>query len=365
MRRTVRVLLTTALAAGLGLLTVGPAAAAPAGTVGAAATAPEYGFVFADQPTTPSYTPNPRMSANSKGFTNTVTRHGTGRYTVRMPLLGLFVGGNVQVTAYGEHSNRCKSDTFEVNGGDAHVGVRCTTPGGNLVDSQFVAQYYRAGSANPHQSAYLFADRPGTSSYTADPDHSYNSKGGSNGITRTSVGVYRVTFGGFSQLGGLVHVTAAGFNGNHCNVRGWGASSADVRCYTPAGQLVDEKWWLRYHDRHVANDGVEHGGYVWADDFDAPLGTSYQPNALHSFNSQGETNRVRRVATGRYEVTLTRVPAFDAGSPMATAHHTPGVACKVTELFSSGSGSRVDVDCRNSSGVLVNARFTVSQTTNR
>ncbi len=50
---------------------------------------------------------------------------------------------------------------------------------------------------------------------------------------------------------------------------------------------------------------------------------------------------------------------------MATAHFSEGVSCKVNELFSSGSGSLVDVDCRNAAGALVDSMFTVSQTTNR
>jgi hypothetical protein len=304
------------------------------------------------------------MSANSTGATNAVLRHGTGNYTVRMPGLGAADGGNVQVSAYGANANRCKASGWNATGVAMEIGVVCQTSAGARADTQFTVQFHR-GTNNPaHQSAYLrFA--PGSS--TPDPTFSFNSKGGSNAVTKLGTGRYQVDFGtGFTRPGGVVNVTAVGWDSDFCKVRGWARTSAEVRCYTAAGQLTDSSWSLRYIDQHLPNGFAELGGYVWASDHDAPLGQWYVANELHNFNMQSlaERNEVRRVATGRYEVRLPRIPAFDAGNPVVTGHYYDGISCKVTELFSSGSSAKVEVDCRDAAGALRDSFFTLTHVTN-
>lgn len=343
MRRTTRVILAAAFVGGSALTGAAPAAAAvPAG----------YAFVFADQPTNQlPYAPNARASASSSGGVNVITRAGTGRYTVRLGGLGGATDGNVQVSAYGEDAARCKSDGWSVSGSDVAVGVRCHTVGGTATDAKFSLQFTRGTNDTAKQSAYLL----GGGSTVED---SFNSRGGTNTVTRTGVGTWTVGFGtGFTRLGGIVHVTAVGTGGEHCKVQGWNTASAHVRCFGATGSLVDTRWSLRYTDQHLPNGFADLGGYVWSTATGAV-------DARHSFNMLLAENSVLHEGVGRYRARFERIPAFDAGNPMATAHGTANVSCKVNEHFSSGSSSVVDVECRDAAGVLTDSAFTVSQVTN-
>jgi hypothetical protein len=97
--------------------------------------------VLADQPASASYTPGPDLQFNSSGGTNTVTRTGTGVYTVRVP--GLWGRrGDVQVTAYADAA-RCKVASW---GGpffsaEITVGVRCFDYAGAAADARFVMSF--------------------------------------------------------------------------------------------------------------------------------------------------------------------------------------------------------------------------------
>jgi hypothetical protein len=360
MRRVTRVIIVgAAVLSGLAFLPAGTSQAAPAGGA-------EYGFAFADRPTTAAYPARPDMSANSAGGVNTVQRHGTGNYTVRMPGLGATDGGNVQVSAYGNHSNRCKTSGWHGAGIAMDIGVVCQNSAGARADTQFTVQYHRGTNNASHQSAHLLM---GEASSTPDPTFSFNSKGGANTVTRQATGIWRVEFGaGFTKSGGIVHVTAVGWDSDFCKVRGWGRSHADVRCYTASGQLTNSSWSLRYHDQHLPNGFAQLGAYVWVNLTEKDQdGIWHAPHPDHNFNMQGVglLNEAKWVSTGRYEVRLPRTPAFDAGNPVVTGHNLDRVTCKVTQLSKSGSSASVKVDCRNQAGALTNSFFTLTHVTNR
>jgi hypothetical protein len=82
--------------------------------IGVAGCAPvaTFGWVWADQPTVASYTPNATHQYNSAANTNTVAHPAQGQYVVTFPRLAVRGGnvppgqtglddGNVQVTAQG------------------------------------------------------------------------------------------------------------------------------------------------------------------------------------------------------------------------------------------------------------------------
>jgi hypothetical protein len=96
------------------------------------------------------YIPSTTYSFNAVGRAgaNTVTRTGTGSYTVTCKGVGggsLFTGGgswgpggHVQVTSYGsENANYCKVGSWATGGADFAVTVRCFSPGGALADTRF------------------------------------------------------------------------------------------------------------------------------------------------------------------------------------------------------------------------------------
>lgn len=94
-------------------------------------------YVWADQPTQPSYTPDARYSSNPVGGAVTITRTFVGSYDIRWigidaEIRGL---GNTQVTAWGFNNAQCKVAGF----GPESVSVRCYGPNGALIDTHFTA----------------------------------------------------------------------------------------------------------------------------------------------------------------------------------------------------------------------------------
>ncbi|MBZ4421475.1 trypsin-like serine protease [Myxococcus sp. RHSTA-1-4] len=320
-----------------------------------------FGFVWADQPSAAtSYTPSTSYSFNSTGGANTITRLGVGYYRVDMAGLGES-SGNVQVTAYGGTSNRCKSAGWGPSGTTQSVYVRCFTQAGAAVDSYFVAQYYRAGAGNPQQGAYLWANQPTTASYTPSRYYSYNSKGGTNTVTRSAVGVYQASLPGFTAIGGNVQVTAYGSTADHCKVAGWGTSTVSVRCFDTAGNPVDTYWNLRYTDKHVANSG-QAGAYAWLSD---AVSASSTPSTWYQWHSLGSTVTATRSGTGTYALTIPGIASYNKTSALVTAYGSTNAFCNVTSWHTASSGgTQVNVQCRDAAGALTDSLFTMSYITN-
>lgn len=318
-----------------------------------------FGFVWADQPTSVSYTPNSSYSFNSTGGSNTITRLGTGQYRVEMPGLGQS-NGNVQVTAYGS-ANRCKVASWVPSGTTEHVNVQCHTPAGVAADTTFVAQYYRAGAGNPEQGAYLWANEPTSASYTPSLQYAHNSRGGTNTVSRSSVGVYSATLPGFTTTGGNVQVTAYGSNSEYCKVSSWATNVVNVRCFDSAGNPVDTLWSMRYTDQHVANNG-QLGAYAWSSDATA---ASHTPFPTYQWHSLGNTLTATHPSTGTYVVTIPNMASFNKTSATVTAYGGSNLYCNVGSWGSDGAGgTQVTVHCRNPAGTLTDSLFTLSYITN-
>jgi hypothetical protein len=104
---------------------------------GAACCFPDPGesgsYVWADNPTAPSYTPSLSYQWDDFGGVNTVDRLGVGRYAVRFTNHSLS-WGHVQVTAYGEGSEHCKVESWTTATGAL---VRCFDAAGRAVDARF------------------------------------------------------------------------------------------------------------------------------------------------------------------------------------------------------------------------------------
>lgn len=118
-----------------------------------AATGGANGYVRATDETNPSYTPNSAYQHNTSGSLNTVTRTGTGLYTVAFPGLGApFAATNRGIAhATAEHttSKRCEvvrwSSGFVAPGQPIPLSadVACRTAAGTPSDTRFVLQFTR------------------------------------------------------------------------------------------------------------------------------------------------------------------------------------------------------------------------------
>ena len=211
-----------------------------------------FGFTWADQQSLDSYNPHPLWSDNSSGGAVTITRTGTGAYTVRWAGLARTSGlpdETVLVTAYGNVPRRCNVLSWDAfSTADFIANVRCTDLNGVAADSRFVAAVVDRGRSG-RRYGLTWADQPTNPIYvTTNNGYSRTSTAGAISISRTAVGSYTVRLGGQARTGAsseTVLVTAYGSTA-FCKASQWANNGADmlvtVVCFDPAGALVDSRF---------------------------------------------------------------------------------------------------------------------------
>ena len=233
----------------------------PVGRVGSRNFAQDsLGFVWANSPSSASYTPSTYYAYNNFNQTNTIVRNGTGSYTITFPELAPTLStnqGTVKVTAYGSGNAQCQSNGWSrpsTTNYNESVSVYCTTPTGVAIDSYFTASYSAdlpLTGQSTSQNAYFWADQPTAASYTPAATWSFNSSGGANTVVRNATGSYSVTLPGMTLAGGNVQVTSYGSDGSRCFTTGWGSGSTGtsigVHCVNAGGVAVDHYFNLQYY----------------------------------------------------------------------------------------------------------------------
>ncbi|HEY3181299.1 MAG TPA: hypothetical protein VGJ77_00570 [Gaiellaceae bacterium] len=325
---------------------------------------PVWGYVWANDATAASYTPNTQYQRNSTGALNTIERTGTGAYTVHFTKLGIYYGGTVDVTAYGSGSENCKVGSWGPSLSDMRVYVRCFDAAGSPVDTQFAAAFTRPTSSS--QFGYVWANNPSSASYTPNSWYQFNSSGASNTVTHSSTGLYQVKFPGIGGSGGTVKVTAYGYGNEYCKATSWSSFGSDVyvnvACQTPTGVLDDAYFTATWHASigllGTLTDSSSERGYVWADQQSA---ASYTPSTSYQYNSDGLTNTITRSATGTYQVTLPGL-STTRGHPEVTAYSPSGstTRCKIQNWGWSGGDETVNVLCFDATGAAADSRYVLT-----
>src|SRR6185437_2962963 len=102
---------------------------------------PGQAFVWANQPTTASYTPSLDYQYDF-GQTITINRNGTGNYTVIIPGLNK-ANPSLSLTAYGSTPAHCGPQTVKSGNGisGTQINVTCTNASGQLTDTDFELAY--------------------------------------------------------------------------------------------------------------------------------------------------------------------------------------------------------------------------------
>ena len=335
-----------------------------------------FGYVWADSPSTQigvPYTPSSLYQFNSANRVNTITRTGTGAYSVRFPDFG--PRGTALVTAYGGPStrpdDRCKIRRWSaIPGGpsspdDTVLEVRCFTRTGAAVDSLFTASYtFPAPGAA--RSAYLLYDQPGG---PVNPNFSYNSTGAANRVTRIGTGRYTVRLPGLAlppppaDVPQQVKVTAYGSGSAYCSVENVDDSAgadtvAEVHCFSSGGSRVDSGFTL---------SSVETGDILFTPAGSRPMAYATpecQPDPLGCVEG-GRTFPsgafISKVGPGQYDL---RVPlSLDGGNVQVgnwwTGRSAGRVTCKVA-FWTSSSGVRVNCFDRFGNPPTVPTTFAVS-----
>ena len=214
-------------------------------------------FLWANQPTTSSYTPATQYNFNSTGQRNTVNRDNTGVYLAFLPGMTA-TGGNPQVTAYGDSAARCEVADWFHNRVGTTVSVFCVNSAGVAADELFSLSYTigtneAAGPAATSLGAYAWANNPTRRNYVPRLPFQFDTVS-SGPLTAQRFGglvqgQYSLTVPNpnnipFATILGMV--TANGSSGEYCNPAGLNVLSGefylDLICYDSAGRQLDTKY---------------------------------------------------------------------------------------------------------------------------
>jgi hypothetical protein len=255
---------------------------------GAAEAGQKVGWVWANQESAASYTPDIDYSFNSAGGAVGITRSSAGVYNVSFAGLGSGTQfSNVLVSGY-QTNGTCKVSGWNV--GAASIGVLCFDAAGNPADSKYTLLYQsRSGGFGSGSKglAFLWANDPSAASYTPSSSYQYNSTGGTNTMTRSSVGHYTAILSGLDTVGGTVQVTAYGAGAGRCKVSTWGpdfdGQHVSVLCFDASGAASDQTFTLAFAQKTpLAYLGNEVWGlYGW---FQKSKGVGYKLSKIYRFN---------------------------------------------------------------------------------
>jgi len=331
----------------------------------------DKGFVWSNN-ATGSFNAVPSFSYNSSGGTNHITQTTTGSYNVDFPGLGSVVGGDVQVTAYGSGSERCKTNGWQSIGSTLRVLVSCFDTTGAFVNTLFTASYIRRSDQPGADTAYVLAGIPSSPSYnTTGSPYSWNSAAaGGAAITHTpGTGSYVVTLAGQNMSGGTVEVTALGVSSEYCKVAGWGGNIINVACFNGAtGQPAESIFTVLFSSK--SPNSTPSSTYAWANQ---PSSASYHPSATYELGLLNvDTNSspivvptpatITRSSPGRYLVQFPSMASIVStpSNVKVTGYLNSSDTCKVVGWFPSGADAFVNVACFSATGTPVDAYYTIT-----
>jgi hypothetical protein len=210
-------------------------------------------YVWADNDTSKSYTPNTSYQFNSSGGTNTITRSHAGEYAVSLPGPAVF-DGTVKVTAFGHGTASCQVDGWTPDSSGQIVDVDCFNFNGILVNHEFTMTFAASDSllGDGGANGYAWANEPTSSSYTPDTTYQYDWVGSTATASSFGTGDYILAFPDAS-LGdhGDEQATAYGDTEAHCIVDGpagtaGGSQGADVFCFDHNGNPVNTDFTVQW-----------------------------------------------------------------------------------------------------------------------
>lgn len=211
------------------------------------------GYLWADDSSSASYTPDEFYSYNSTGGANTVDKNATGDYSVIMQGVNISEDSNVIVSAYGSNAN-CISNGWLDLLGTGIFGVLCVDPIGVSVDSLFTILVTeadgRAKTGKAKVVAYAWATNSDTVDYLAEKEYSYVLDTNANiNLFRYDTGRYKVEFNKTldnSLNGGNVQVTS--FHGHaNCTVNGWGSDVVLIDCFDSDGSPSNAEYSVAFY----------------------------------------------------------------------------------------------------------------------
>jgi hypothetical protein len=212
---------------------------------------PDETFVWANQPSTASYTPDPNYQFAFGGGPITVTRSSAGNYDVLIPGY-TDKEPSLQVTAYGGTPAHCGVQTWTNVASGVDINVICTNVTAVPTDTYFELSYtrYLMPDYSPGATAggAIFADNAkSTAPYVPPGKSSIQVDGEPMMVHETSAGAYDWYMDVEDEWTSTnVLAVAYGHPGAYCNVQGWGSSSLEtdvyVDCFNFAGHPLPAKF---------------------------------------------------------------------------------------------------------------------------
>jgi hypothetical protein len=342
------------------------------------------GFAWADQATTASYDAHSGYAYNSAdtstGPRAHITRSSTGKYRVEFKKLNSEVGGNVQVTAYGQGATRCNveqwvgTSAIVGTGTTLQVSVGCWGPGGVPADSQFVVSYQRLKSPTTSLTGgYLLSNRlQEVGKYTPPLWYQANAAGKRDFVVATNTGAYGANFPGVNITGGTVRLTSYGTSGTYCNVRNWAPETVVIDCFGPDGAHQDSAFTVDF-----TTDGFTGTfAFAWANE---PQSSNYVPDLSYQrsalFTASGAVDNptpitVARQGTGDWLVDIPGVPDGGAAGKtnVSVVAYGSNAQCKVAGWYPLAAvgpnladrRERVSVHCFAPDGTPIDTRYVVT-----
>jgi hypothetical protein len=339
---------------------------------------PEVAWAWVPPPsgTASPFTPPSNYQHTSSGAPITVARDPVqgNRFVVTFPGVGSD-SGVVHACAYGGN-HLAVVNSWGGNGTDVTAAIELFTPAGGAANNAPFTVLYRRGGGNDDRSAQLWADQPGSASYTPSTYYAWNADRGAPTITRSSAGSYTVRLPGLgTPLGSeFGHVQVTPYSGSlaRAKVSSWGGSAGDllisVRTFDAAGAAADGFFVLSYNESAAPIDPAEgSGAHVWAND---PSSASYTPSSGYT-DSNGtfgplNSETIDRVGTGVYRVNLPNVAPSNSSFARATAYGGGSQYASIAFWGGNGAGgTSVQVNTYTAAGVPADTLFTLLYLTDR
>jgi hypothetical protein len=308
------------------------------------------GYVWANGPTSPSYTPSTSYSYNRSGGAITITRQGEGTYTVRFAGLSAVLGSKstVHVTGYLSENSYCKPGAQKLLNDVVHI--KCFDAASGRPSDAYYTVYITKKYGD---LAFAYGSQPTATDY-APPASASSNPSGAIRVFRNGVGSYTVKFSGFGTKlgsnGGHAQAVAIGTGAQHCKIGSWGGSPdlfVSVLCYSRAGSPKDVKFNLFFA---TPNPNL---AYAWADQ---PTSASYSPSSFYRSNPNGGAISITRSGVGRYNVLWSGLSLLDGGDVQVTAYGGGNTICKVESWGSQSAAVR----CFNpNTNVLVDSYYDI------
>lgn len=324
---------------------------------------PFWGYVYANEPTTKTYTPGSNLQHTSTGDPISIERSYAGEYAVYFPVDHKAIS-NIQISAVGTVAAVCASAGWDYQDpSKPRLWVYCWDSTGEVVDTGFTV--FVSGNVSVAPSAYLSWQQSNPElgqTYTPDPFFQFNSTNGENTVAKTDVGRYTVILPGLgSNPDGIVHITP-GSTWATCVIEQWGAAVASpenlevlVRCTDGDGTPSDISFGLVYFTSEAATTGTTGASY-WSE---PSHGTTYQ------YNTAGEAIVLTKSAVGKYSIRIPGVGIVDTqyGNAQVTAIADNGpIWCLASGTYDTPADVVLTVYCVDATATYVDADFIVMWT---